>query len=621
MNDKNLSKLLRYGLIVVVLFLILMPGTAVSQSVLPVFKNGQQPAINATNLNLVVDAIRSDNYVTVLTDGSYVIAKNNRGVNISTGTRGIDDSTVIQAAIDACPSTGGVMRIIGGPYVVTTPLDFTDVPSFKFRLDMTGATLIGRTTGLPMMDFTGVWGVCINDGYIIGDPAHMPSTAMLFARKSLTGAGQHRITKTYITGAWSDCNVYNYCSEENVYSEVVFENNQTGSYIIEICEDNVEGITSPYTTTGQYTMGGVTVTGSRLCNVGQAPGGAVLIEGDARDIQFKDSYLHANGTAKIVFSNPGELMNGPYDFDNIFAEGITNYGIYIDCSGIFYPNFNGMNFMYDAGEFIYSNASIYNMNCISPYIGQGIKNITCAPGYSIINSNIVGGSGSITGVNAYAVYSSEILIPNPNNITVQTATYGSIIRTAGAVNGQFILGGNTFLTLPKGNYVFSTISNGTITPVQSYQIVRNENSDSSDDLLNITPTHFGDVLILTIRNDTAQTIVRNMLGNIKLTNAFPYTMKYDDTLTLYCDGTNWIEIARSQKRNTDRYGTATILTGESSVVVAHGLTSASFYVFCEGSSQETATSWVTAQNTTSFTINIPAATSANRTIFWHAMII
>jgi len=65
-------------------------------------------------------------------------------------------------------------------------------------------------------------------------------------------------------------------------------------------------------------------------------------------------------------------------------------------------------------------------------------------------------------------------------------------------------------------------------------------------------------------------------------------------------------------------GTATIPNGSSSVVVDHGLAAAPSVVKLTGTHSEVKDCWVTNVTSTQFTINAPAAVSANRNVYWQA---
>lgn len=89
-----------------------------------------------------------------------------------------------------------------------------------------------------------------------------------------------------------------------------------------------------------------------------------------------------------------------------------------------------------------------------------------------------------------------------------------------------------------------TIATGAITAVQSYHRVDTEADAATDDLDTINGGTEGDILIIRAEND-ARTVSVTEAGNIVL-SAAPFALdNVQDTLTLLYDGTNWLEISRS----------------------------------------------------------------------------
>ena len=71
-------------------------------------------------------------------------------------------------------------------------------------------------------------------------------------------------------------------------------------------------------------------------------------------------------------------------------------------------------------------------------------------------------------------------------------------------------------------------------------------------------------------------------------------------------------------KKTDSSGTATISSGNTSVVVSHGLFKAPVRVFLTGTHNEVAKCWVTDISDTEFTINAPSAVTDDRDVYWEA---
>lgn len=89
-----------------------------------------------------------------------------------------------------------------------------------------------------------------------------------------------------------------------------------------------------------------------------------------------------------------------------------------------------------------------------------------------------------------------------------------------------------------------TIVTGAITATQSYHTVDTEADAATDDLDTISGGAEGDVLVVRAI-DSARTVSVTEAGNILLT-ATPFALdNVEDTLTLLNDGTNWMEISRS----------------------------------------------------------------------------
>ena len=88
------------------------------------------------------------------------------------------------------------------------------------------------------------------------------------------------------------------------------------------------------------------------------------------------------------------------------------------------------------------------------------------------------------------------------------------------------------------------ISSGVITPVGSYYKIDTEGDASSDNLDTITATKEGHVLVIRPQSSNRDVVVKDGTGNLRLHSDFTMTHT-DDTLTLLCDGSDWVEISRN----------------------------------------------------------------------------
>ncbi len=91
-----------------------------------------------------------------------------------------------------------------------------------------------------------------------------------------------------------------------------------------------------------------------------------------------------------------------------------------------------------------------------------------------------------------------------------------------------------------------TISGGIIsTAVGSWFVVETQGGAASDDLDTISNGVKGAIAVLTAANDAHTVVVKNGTGNIKLAGSDCTLDNVNDTLTLMFNGSNWLELSRS----------------------------------------------------------------------------
>ncbi len=92
-----------------------------------------------------------------------------------------------------------------------------------------------------------------------------------------------------------------------------------------------------------------------------------------------------------------------------------------------------------------------------------------------------------------------------------------------------------------------------------------------------------------------------------------------ETSSKFVGGNEAISIDHAQGIASSAYGTATVASGATSVIVNHGLFNTPSYVFVEGSTTDTSDLYVSNKTSTHFTINAPLAVGADRSVDWHAV--
>ena len=117
----------------------------------------------------------------------------------------------------------------------------------------------------------------------------------------------------------------------------------------------------------------------------------------------------------------------------------------------------------------------------------------------------------------------------------QLSTAGKIATTALPLKMN-LCAGTTGTTL--------TIASGAVTATRSYHLIDTEASASTDDLDTINGGAEGMILIVRAAS-SARDVVLTEAGNLKLCIGKATLDNVQDTVTLIHDGTNWLELSRS----------------------------------------------------------------------------
>jgi hypothetical protein len=107
-------------------------------------------------------------------------------------------------------------------------------------------------------------------------------------------------------------------------------------------------------------------------------------------------------------------------------------------------------------------------------------------------------------------------------------------------SGNASIGG--FLNL--GTPTELTIASGVVTATRSYHTIDTEADAASDDLDTINGGTAGDRLVITSTNATRSVVVKDGTGNLQIEGDFTMNNP-QDTMELIYNGTNWLELSRS----------------------------------------------------------------------------
>jgi hypothetical protein len=267
--------------------------------------------------------------------------------------------------------------------------------------------------------------------------------------------------------------------------------------------------------------------------------GMIVINDNLIDVQ-RNNIASANGIYYQASNSATRLpLKGIAISGNIIS-GASGFGVYVQ---------NTVNAVLPA-----NNISINGNTILECAIGVGFRTDTVAG--TISNVSVTG--NTITASQA----SAEGIVFRPNGVgdLISNATITSNTFTLGASStGVDVVGSGTCsgITIANNNYSnvttpidttfqLQTIASGVVTLTSYFNLVRidTEGSAASDDLDTIDGGQFGQVTTFAA-NNTARTVVfKDGTGNLRLAGDFSLD-NTEDSITCVFNGTNWLEIARS----------------------------------------------------------------------------
>ena len=151
--------------------------------------------------------------------------------------------------------------------------------------------------------------------------------------------------------------------------------------------------------------------------------------------------------------------------------------------------------------------------------------------------------GDNIGIGKYAQFTAGLMLfsttSDPAVLYDSMAWYRSdtdrfVVRANGITRNLTMDGTNTTLT----------IASGAVTATTSFHAIDTEAAAATDDLDTISGGQTGQVLYLHAANGARDVVAKDGTGNLKLAGDFTMN-NAEDVLTLIFDGSNWLEVSRS----------------------------------------------------------------------------
>lgn len=419
-----------------------------------------------------------------------------------------NDAPAFQSAINVAKKGGGTVIVPAPPatatppangpsFLLTSPLNCTNsttnnIPGWGIRGDY------GPTTGnVPEItikhtghgfDLSGNYGVLIENLNIRTDAVTQPLTVFFLARNN-TGANSQfmRFQNVTVVGYCTNSIVYNYGSEDDVYTACSFWNYATGAgtRVITWTANNISGLSSTFITiaVGSQSCIDHQVLGGQFANKAGTASTDVFYLESVQSVKIFGPWVSCGiqagaGGRSIVFV---DLTNASTDFCDIYGLQIehTGGGANQQQYGVLFSNTARTPTSWRIDSGVWDNRTFFlaaaggNPTIDSFYI-TNISEVT-THGLSIpgtLQNSRIDGVGALT----IGTSSKNWLIGPKANMTITTRTNDAILDNfTGALllSGGFALYGNAALAaqngwgIPTGNAVVTNFPGATATLLQT----------------------------------------------------------------------------------------------------------------------------------------------------------
>lgn len=378
-----------------------------------------------------------------------------------------DDTSAINSAIDYCreqfsevtpPDQDYIpIRLVfsGGVYSVSS-LNFTQIVGPRnFQVDFQGATIIGNTAGLPIIDLVGSRWVWFFNATILSMESTICKSGIQIGPVGNETCGNNKFYNVQCLGNFSEAPFSNYGSETTQYYSCRFQNNNTSASSYAYYADglNINGYTSNYVTVTRSINQAVSFTNNAFysCQLRNINGGRSLFLSQSNGWSFDQGcyFLSFTGAAVVMYGtnlvrNEGVVLRGLFE---------TSQGLGLD---------HCVEFIGDGTQ---TSINAFTLDTVRPhaktsYINNNSGNKVSLPNCDIKITNPEAGKtplffGTASAISAWGViktaypeglnlgdldnFSGEIIVDNLDNLHSLPTIGGSF--TAIGESGGLIQGG------------------------------------------------------------------------------------------------------------------------------------------------------------------------------------
>ena len=270
---------------------------------------------------------------------------------------------------------------------------------------------------------------------------------------------------------------------------------------------------------GSLTVGGIITGDSLVVTNNTVLGGTLGVTGTLTGSAFSFS---GNGTVTGDLTVGGTLnTTGSLSFDDVAADDLTVSGTLNVTGGAAFQAGVAINSNLTAGAAAFTSTSVTGDMSLKGSISQDDYLLSASS--PDVTLDLISNAGTLTVSGRQADGTAvDMLVFDPDHGLTLSNGFLSIGASAGEL----------------------TIATGAVTATGSFHTIDTEADAATDDLDTISGGTTGDILIIGAADSARDVVAKDATGNLSLNGDF--TMDHvDDRLVLLFDGTNWVELSRS----------------------------------------------------------------------------